>query len=115
MPVKNIDGLSNQQLVDSLQNGGRFVVFYTTVSIVIMTFRLGSDIYFIDSAQKPIRFGWKSMLLSGLLGWWGFPWGPIYTCQSIATAFRGMDVTKEVMAQMARGIPSEEVGYERNF
>jgi hypothetical protein len=27
--------------------------------------------------------------LTSLLGWWGIPWGPIYSIQSLVTNFRG--------------------------
>jgi hypothetical protein len=41
-------------------------------------------------------------LLSLVLGWWGIPWGPIYTIQSVVINFQGgKDVTKEVLASMA--------------
>jgi hypothetical protein len=98
-----------------LQNGGKFVVYYYTISILIMTFRRGSDIYFLRSNESPIKFGWKFLLLSLFAGWWGFPWGPIYTVQSIYMAFSGKDITKEVMAQFARGLASSDVTYDKKF
>ena len=115
MAIKNLEGLSNQDLVDALQGGGRFVVYSYTISILVMTFRIGSRIYFIAPTRRPIHHGLKYLLISAALGWWGFPWGPIYTIQSFLLAFRGKDVTKEVMAQLARGISSEDVACEKNF
>jgi hypothetical protein len=115
MGIKNLDGLSNQDLVDALQGGGKFVVYSYTISILVMTFRLGSPIYFISPSQRPVKYGLKYLLISAILGWWGFPWGAIYTIQSFLLAFRGKDVTKEVMAQLARGIASEAVNYEKKF
>jgi len=41
-------------------------------------------------------------LLSLVLGWWGIPWGPIYTVQSLwVNAQGGRDVTREVAAALA--------------
>jgi hypothetical protein len=38
------------------------------------------------------------MLISLLFGWWGIPWGPIYTVTSLFKNFGGgRDVTKEIM------------------
>ena len=37
------------------------------------------------------------MLVSLLFGWWGIPFGPIYTIWSIAENFKGKDVTQEVI------------------
>lgn len=115
MPIRNIDGLSNQEVVTELQNGGKFVIFYYSISIIVMTFRRGSGIYFVRAGENPIKFGWKFLLISILLGWWGFPWGPIYTVQSLITAFKGKDITKEVMAQFARGTSALDVTYDRKF
>lgn len=115
MAVKNMEGLSNQELVDELNRGGRFVVYYFAISIVIMTFRRGSHIYFLRSHEHAIRFGWKYLLLSMVVGWWGFPWGPIYTLQSVFTAFTGKDVTRDVMAQLSRGASGEQVTYDQKF
>ena len=82
-----------------LQRGGRFVVFQYTISVIILTFRRSSDIYFIradeGTAGKSIPF----TLLTLVAGWWGIPWGPIFTVQSVVNNFRGgKNVTKEVIA-----------------
>jgi hypothetical protein len=38
-----------------------------------------------------------------LLGWWGFPWGFIYTPQVIAKNLQGgVDVTANVLASLPR-------------
>ena len=40
-------------------------------------------------------------LLSAVLGWWGIPWEPIYTVQSIASNIKGgKDVTQQVLASL---------------
>jgi len=37
-----------------------------------------------------------------VLGWWGIPWGPIWTISTIVTNLRGgRDVTNEVVRSMA--------------
>ncbi len=115
MAVNNIEGLSTQQLINEVQHGGKFVVYYYAISIVIMTFRRGSDVYFIRKSESAFKFGWKYLLISSILGWWGFPWGPIYTIQSIFTAFTGKDVTAEIMAQLHRGAPTSNVSYDQKF
>jgi hypothetical protein len=41
-----------------------------------------------------------------LLGWWGFPWGPIWSFAALArNAQGGHDVTAEVMAQLGVAAP----------
>jgi hypothetical protein len=115
MAIQNLDGLNEQQLRSELQNGGKFVVYYYAISIVFMTFRRGSDIFFIRSNESPIKHGWPYLLLSMVLGWWGFPWGPIYTIQSIYIAFAGKDVTAEIAAQLGHGQQASNVSYDQKF
>jgi hypothetical protein len=112
MAIQNMDDLSNSEVVTELNNGGRFVGYYFCISIVIMTFRRGSNVYFLRSGENPIRFGWKYLLISLILGWWGFPWGPIYTVQSILMAFKGKDITKEVIAQLSRGVLHRDIKFQ---
>jgi len=53
----------------------------------------------------------KFTILTMLLGWWGIPWGPIYTIGSIFRNLSGgVDVTQEVIESMAT--PEEETAEE---
>lgn len=96
MKMIGIDGLSMAQLDDELEMGGKFVVYQYCISIVIMTFRRNSNIHFVRSGESAFSKGLPYTLLSVLLGWWGIPWGPIYTIGAIVTNCRGgKDVTEE--------------------
>lgn len=89
------------KLNEELEKGGKFVMYTYAVSILIMTFRQPSEqIYFIRHDESAIKHGWPYLLLSLFLGWWGIPWGPIYTIQSIFYAFVGKDVTAEVVSRL---------------
>jgi|SRR5215470_4324533 len=97
MKLVGIDGMSPAELNFEVQRGGKFVTYYYCISIIIMTFRRGSHIYFIKAGESPLSKGLPWTLLSLLFGWWGIPWGPIWTIQSIAVNFRGgKDVTAAV-------------------
>ncbi|HVX51447.1 MAG TPA: hypothetical protein VHB48_14880 [Chitinophagaceae bacterium] len=101
MQVKNIDGLTVDQVKDEIANGGKFVYFQYTVSIVVMTFRRSSDIYFIKSDEKAVAKGLPYTLMSFFLGWWGIPWGPVYTIQSLSTNLGGgKDVTAQILPNL---------------
>jgi hypothetical protein len=65
-----------------------------------MTSRQSSNIYFVRSNESPIKYGWPWLLISFFLGWWGIPWGPIYTTQAIFRSFSGKDVTLEVLQNL---------------
>ena len=49
--------------------------------------------------------------MSALLGWWGFPWGFIYTPAVLVTNLKGgRDVTsKKIILQADRNISDEEL------
>ncbi|AXQ27335.1 hypothetical protein D0B54_00915 [Solimonas sp. K1W22B-7] len=103
MKIIGIDGLNGQQLQDEINRGGKFVLFQYCVSILVMTFKRPSNIYFVRSGQSPVVKGLGFSLLSFLAGWWGFPWGPIYTIGALFTNFSGgKDVTQEVLASLSQ-------------
>jgi hypothetical protein len=92
---------SSGELQQELQQGGKFVMYQYCISILILTFKRSSNIYFIRHEENAVVKGIPFTLLALLLGWWGIPWGPIYTIQSVWVNFQGgKDVTKEVLASM---------------
>lgn len=97
MTKKEFEALSTDEIEYILADGGRFVVFTYTISIILMTFRHSSSVFLLRRGEWPIKHGWPYLLLSLILGWWGIPWGPIYTIQSLYYAFAGKDVTKEIL------------------
>jgi hypothetical protein len=102
MKIVGVEGLTSQQVHDEIGRGGRFVMYQYCVSIVLMTFKRPSNIYFFKAGEGSIGRGVGFSLLTLLLGWWGIPWGPIYTLQSLWVNFRGgRDVTQEVVAHAA--------------
>ena len=102
--IVGIDGMSPGELSFELQRGGKFVTYYYCISVIIMTFRRGSDIYFIKAGEGTFSKGLPWTLLSLLLGWWGIPWGPIWTIQSLVVNLRGgKDVTASVVNALSTG------------
>lgn len=99
--LKNVAGLTTDELNRELQSGGRFVLFQYCISVLIMTFRRGSAIYFIRAGESTAKYSWQYTLLTLLLGWWGIPWGPIYSIGSLHTNLTGgKDVTQQVLASL---------------
>lgn len=100
--IIGLDGIQTQgQLQQELASGGRFVIYQYCISILIMTFKRGSNIYFVRAGEDRLLKGLGFSLLSFILGWWGIPWGPIYTIQALWNNFQGgRDVTTEVLASI---------------
>ncbi|MEM6343908.1 MAG: hypothetical protein AAF927_08510 [Bacteroidota bacterium] len=96
--IKGLEGLTDAQIQTELDRGAKFVVFEYCVSIIVMTFKRGTDIYFIKSDESALTKGMGWTLLTFFLGWWGIPWGPIYTIGSLYTNLSGgKDVTQEIV------------------
>ncbi len=98
MTIKNIEGLSTDQINTHLAQGAKFVMYQYTISIVVMTFKRSSDIYFIRAGESGTIKGLPFTFISLFLGWWGIPWGPVYTIGSLYNNLSGgKDVTKEIL------------------
>lgn len=98
MAIEGLGNLTAAELEQEVANGGRFVVFQYTISILLMTFKRGSAVFYFKPGEGSMGKGMPYTLLTLLLGWWGFPWGPIYSVMSIATNLGGgKDVTNDVM------------------
>jgi len=100
MKIQGIEGMSPDEIRFEVQRGAKFVFFYYAVSVLVMSFRRPSPVYFIRAGQNALSKGLPWTLLTLLAGWWGIPWVPIYTVQSLVVNFRGgKDVTAEFSAR----------------
>ena len=114
MKIKGIDGMSRGQVRDEIERGGKFVIYRYCISVFVMTFQRGSDIYFIRAGENAVVKGLPFTFLSLAVGWWGFPWGLIYTPGTLYTTLRGgNDVTGDVMAQIDEHPATAPVGASR--
>ena len=100
MTLKEVSRWSHEYLAADIAKGGKFVVFPYAISIIAVTYKRSSQIYYIPSYRMAITHGWMYLLISIVLGWWGIPWGPIYTIQSIVRAFDGINVTDSVIESL---------------
>ncbi len=98
MNVNGTEGLSEEQIEEELRQGARFVTYLYCISIGIMTFKRSSDLYFLRPGEHGVVKGLGYTIVSLLLGWWGIPWGPIYTIQSLwVNLGGGRDVTEDIL------------------
>ena len=96
--INGIEGSSVADLSEQVGRGGRFVIFTYCVSILIMTFKTPTAIYYIRPGESTLGKALPFVLISMIFGWWGFPFGLIYTPWSILENLTGgRDVTKDVM------------------
>lgn len=99
MRIHGIEHLTLAEVDEVLAAGGRLVFFEYCISLVIATQRRPSSIYLLRPGEMGLVRGLPFSLISLLFGWWGIPWGLIYTPLTLITNFSGgRDVTIEVRA-----------------
>ncbi len=102
MEIKGIDGLTLDDLHREIAEGGRFVFYKYCVSALVLTYQKPSPIFFVRGHESAVLKGLGYTALTALLGWWGIPWGPIYSVGALWTNLRGgHDVTNEVLCDLA--------------
>src|SRR5690349_13996101 len=108
MAIKNMEGLTTDQINRELAHGAKFVIYQYAISIVVMTFRRSSDIYFVKAGESGVVKGLPFTLISLVFGWWGIPWGPIYTIGSMVNNLSGgKDITQEVLQSVNNSAPAQ--------
>ncbi len=96
--IRRADGLSVAEINVELQQGGRLVLFEYCFSVVVLTFKRSSAVFLLRPQESGFRHGLPYTLFSLLFGWWGIPWGPIYTVGALKTNLGGgKDVTRDLL------------------
>jgi hypothetical protein len=104
MRIDGIENLTLDELEAGLAAGGRFVVYEYCISLIVLTRRCPTAVRYLPPTDWGVVHGLPWVLLSLLLGWWGLPWGIIYTPLTIFTNLcGGHDVTDEVWARIQGG------------
>jgi len=112
MQIKGLENMTDDQINFELQRGARFVVFEYCISIIILTFKRTSAVCFIKQGESAFGRALLYSLISLLFGWWGIPWGPIYTIGSLITNLRGgKDVTGDFIAAADQDADARESFY----
>jgi hypothetical protein len=86
---RNAKGLSDLQIIQELEKGGRLVRYQYSISIIVRTFSLNSKIHLLKVGEKGVKPGIIFSVITIFLGWWGIPWGPIRSVRSLKNNFSG--------------------------
>ncbi len=103
--------MSVNQLYQSLNGGGKIVIYGYCVSILAITFRLLSSPHFVKPNERLSKYRLGYNIRSLILGWWGLPWGPISTIDMIKINFKnggGIDVTADILTKLNEQYNSTE-------
>jgi len=99
--ILGIDDMTHAELADEIERGGKFVIYEYCVSLIVVTMKQPSNIHFVRADHSRVAKGLPFTALSLVTGWWGFPFGPIYTIWALAVNFGGgKDVTADVFQAM---------------
>ena len=95
------DGMTAEHLRLAVSRGARFVVYEYCISLVVISFSRYSKPIFVPSGENAVAAGWKYTALTLLLGWWGIPFGIIFSIKALWTNLRGgKDVTDAVIGEL---------------
>jgi hypothetical protein len=98
------------ELERQVLDGGRFVVFQFCISVLVLTFKRSSPIIFLRGDEDGARHALTYSLISLVAGWWGIPWGPIWTISTVSTNLQGgKDLTKAVLDQKLGPVRASQV------
>lgn len=93
MDIKGAEGMSPHDLAAEVQRGARVIEFSWCVSLLVVTFRRGSFVL-VRPGESALSKGLPYTLLSLVAGWWGFPFGLIFTPLAVIQNLAGgRDVT----------------------
>lgn len=79
--------LSEEEIALKLTEGYRLVSYEYCLSFIVITLKRPTSLYLVPPNDSD--FGNRALFssLSFFIGWWGIPWGPIYT---ISTIYRNL-------------------------
>ncbi len=93
------------QVVSAVDPEHRLVFYEYCISLVFITLRRPSRVYRLPANSWGLLPGMRYTLLTLCLGWWGIPWGLIYTPLVLWTNLSGgREITAE---EWRRWQPSE--------
>lgn len=89
-------------LVAAVQAGHRFYVIPYVFSVVILTFRRSmGGVREVSDHHWPVMPLAGAALVTSLLGWWGFPWGIVFSIAALVRLWNGgKDVTLQMLQQV---------------
>jgi hypothetical protein len=93
--MRDLREIPGAELERFLAAGGQVILYEICVSLLFLTHRR-PVVVLVPAGENRIYHALPYLLVSVLLGWWGIPWGMIYTPLVLFTNLRGgVDVTAQ--------------------
>ncbi|TDU80924.1 hypothetical protein EI77_00225 [Prosthecobacter fusiformis] len=95
------EGMMLRDIEQDIMKGGRFIVHHWCFSIIILSFSRTTSTRYFRSWKSGIGRASFYSLVSMTFGWWGFPFGLLYTPLCLwKNARGGTDVTSDLLSQI---------------
>ncbi len=115
-PLAGTEGMTLGDVELDVLKGGRFLRYYWNVSVIVLSFRNSTALAYVRSDRSAGLGALGCGVFSLFFGWWGFPWGIVYTPLSlwhntrggtdhtheVLTAYLGDDHAGEILKQASR-------------
>ncbi len=89
-------------VIKEIEDGGRVLQFHYAYSLIYITVWGYSSPHYLRPGQGSLLRSLPYTIFTLLFGWWGIPWGPIYTLKTLYVNMSGgLDVTDEVLHNIA--------------
>ena len=97
-----LNGFSAEELHNEVRQGGKFVYYSYSFSLLVTTINRTSGIFLVKPGESGLKKGIPYTFISLLFGWWAIPFGPKHTIASIRMNLKGgKNVTDEVDSILA--------------
>jgi hypothetical protein len=98
MKLADLQGTPLSVIEQQVQQGARFVAYEYCISVIVLSVRRSSAVHYLRPDDGALMPGLRYSLLTLLAGWWGIPWGPLWTIRAVLVNFGGgQDITQEMM------------------
>lgn len=109
-----LNGFTAEELHNEVRNGGKFVYYSYSISLLVVTINRTSGIFLVKPGESGVKKGIPYTVISFLLGWWAFPFGPKHTMASIGMNLKGgKNVTDEVDSILEGHLLFKEAQFEK--
>jgi hypothetical protein len=82
-------GQNREDVLRSMERGAIVVRYPYVISAVLVSFALESRAVLIERPAQRYTGTIPYLLLTLVFGWWGVPWGPIFTAKAVWCLMRG--------------------------
>ena len=102
---------SEHPVVKAVMAGKRYVIYPYVASLLVLTFRrnMGS-VRLVETGNWPMGPLFGAATITTFFGWWGFPWGIIWSPLALFNLWcGGRDATKEILTDVVGGPEAKRI------